>query len=195
MVQEACESVRKRSRYASLKVCIDWESAVRARCEEEGERMLPLELGDRGRVQDISQSGDGCAYPWTETIRVAQAHVELRDLVPGDLGWVVQTHAKLDCAEHGWGPPYESLCARIVADFSPGERKRAWIASTDGERRGGVFLIRAPSDTFSVDATDADTRDVAKLRLFLVHPSARGFEKIRKDSYVGFGGAQSCCSD
>jgi GNAT superfamily N-acetyltransferase len=79
---------------------------------------------------------------------------------PGDLGWVVMAHGELYAAEYGWDTAFESLVARIVADFDPA-RDVAWIAELDGERAGCVFCVHADDDT-------------AKLRLLLVHPSARG---------------------
>ena len=79
---------------------------------------------------------------------------------PGDLGWVVMAHGELYAAEYGWDTTFESLVARIVADVDPA-RDVAWIAELDGERAGCVFCVHAGDDT-------------AKLRLLLVHPSARG---------------------
>jgi GNAT superfamily N-acetyltransferase len=79
---------------------------------------------------------------------------------PGDLGWVVMAHGEIYAAEYGWDTSFEALVARIVADYDP-ERDAAWIAEVDDTRAGCVFCVRAD------DAT-------AKLRILLVHPSARG---------------------
>ncbi|QNE21874.1 GNAT family N-acetyltransferase [Kribbella qitaiheensis] len=84
---------------------------------------------------------------------------------PGDLGWVLQAHGELYAAEYGWGLDYEGLVARIVADFATTydpDLEAAWIAEQDDERLGSIFCVRGP---------DAAT---AKLRLLLLHPSARG---------------------
>jgi N-acetylglutamate synthase-like GNAT family acetyltransferase len=79
---------------------------------------------------------------------------------PGDLGWVVMAHGEVYAAEYGWDTSFESLVARIVADFDP-DRDAAWIAESNGERVGCVFCVRVDEKT-------------AKLRILLVHPAARG---------------------
>ena len=96
--------------------------------------------------------------------RGALAVAGLRQPLPGDLGWVVQRHGELYAAEYGWGAPFERLVARVVGEFAAGTegaRQRAWIATLDGRRAGCVFVMKG-SET------------VAKLRLLLVEPWARG---------------------
>ena len=88
----------------------------------------------------------------------------LRTPRPGDFGWVVKRHAELYAQEYGWIEPFEGVCAQIVADFankSDPQRERCWIAEMNGENVGCVFL-----------AADSDT--VARIRLLLVDPKARG---------------------
>lgn len=82
----------------------------------------------------------------------------------GDFGWIVHRHGALYGSEHGYGIAFEALVAEIVADFirhSRPERDRCWIAEVDGRKAGSVLVV---------DQGDG----VAKLRLLLVEPFARG---------------------
>src|SRR3954471_2754690 len=83
---------------------------------------------------------------------------------PGDLGWVVMAHGELYSREFGWDASFETLVARIVADWAGAHdeaREAAWIAEEDGERVGCVFCVRKD--------------DVPAGRLILlVDPAARG---------------------
>ena len=90
--------------------------------------------------------------------------VSLRPPQAGDLGWIVQRHGELYSQEYGWSAEFEVLVARIVADYAEQhdpEREAAWIAEVDGAPGGCVLCVRHD---------DA----VAKLRLLLVEPRARG---------------------
>jgi DNA-binding MarR family transcriptional regulator/GNAT superfamily N-acetyltransferase len=93
-----------------------------------------------------------------------QRSIVLRAHRSDDLGWVLARHAALYAKEHGWGSQFKLLVADIIADFLRGhdpEREACWIAEHDGAPAGTVMLV---------DAGDG----IAKLRLLLVEPRARG---------------------
>ncbi len=102
----------------------------------------------------------------------ATAAVELRAPQPGDLGWIVERHGAFYAAEYGLNAGFEALVARICADFvdrfNP-EREACWIAARGAERLGSVMLVQARDDR-----TGKVKPGVAKLRLLLLEPHARG---------------------
>ena len=91
-------------------------------------------------------------------------YYSLRDPKPGDMGWVVHLHGAFYAGAFGWDESFEALTAEIVAQFVQhfdAKRERCWIAERDGVNLGCVFLVKK-------------SKQVAKLRLLLVDPSAQG---------------------
>jgi GNAT superfamily N-acetyltransferase len=101
----------------------------------------------------------------------ASASFVLREAGAKDMAWVVQRHRDLYVREHGWGETFLGLVRQsaddFVRDYDPA-CERGWIAERDGQPVGCVFLTRGTGP------------GVAKLRLLLVDPAARG---------LGVGGA------
>ncbi|WP_226779029.1 GNAT family N-acetyltransferase [Oceaniglobus trochenteri] len=91
--------------------------------------------------------------------------ITLRPFLPEDAGWLTRQHGMLYARDEGFDPSFEALVARVLDDFiarhDPG-REAGWIARTGPARLGSIFCV----------ATDRPA--VARLRLFLLRPQARG---------------------
>ncbi|HEX6840522.1 MAG TPA: bifunctional helix-turn-helix transcriptional regulator/GNAT family N-acetyltransferase [Stellaceae bacterium] len=96
--------------------------------------------------------------------RAAGATYVLRPHQPGDMGWIVHRHGALYAQEFGWDESFEALVAEIAARFIEtldAKRERCWLAEQEGEILGSVLLVK-------------QSPTIAKLRLLLVEPKARG---------------------
>ncbi len=90
--------------------------------------------------------------------------VTVREPKRGDFGWMVSAHATLYAEEYNWTEPFEGLVAQIVADFANNHdpaHERCWIAEMDGDNVGCVMVVK-------------DSDAVARIRLLLIDPKARG---------------------
>ncbi len=126
-----------------------------------GERLSALDRAQRVTLAETLDRARRILQP-------DAAEIRLRDLGPGDAGWVVSRHAALYASDEGFDSSFEALVAEIVAAFLRGHdpaRERGWIAEGPAaERLGSIFCV----------AGDPADPALAKLRLFLVEPEARG---------------------
>jgi len=132
--------------------------------EDVAAMLRPLAPGDRDETVASMQRIEALLDGGSKETAQPNKNYTLRAHRPGDMGWVIARHGALYAEEYGWDIAFEALVARIAADFidrfDPA-RERCWIAEIDGEPVGSVFLVKK-------------TKAVAKLRLLIVDPKARG---------------------
>jgi DNA-binding MarR family transcriptional regulator/GNAT superfamily N-acetyltransferase len=129
-----------------------------------GDLLGNLSAAERARLVGAMSTIEGLIEAPPAAGPKASGEYILRAPKPGDFGWIVKRHAELYAEEYGWIAPFEGVCAQIVADFVnkfDGKRERCWIAEMDGENVGSIILAK-------------DSDDVARIRLLLVDPKARG---------------------
>jgi len=125
---------------------------------------LEILIGDLSAPQRAELAG---ALDTAQSLLEPQAKkppIVLRGHQTGDMGWVTERHGVFYGEAYGWAPKIEAVTARICADFLDNfdpEWERCWIAERGGERVGSVFMVR-------------ESEGVARLRLLLLEPAARG---------------------
>lgn len=90
--------------------------------------------------------------------------VEIRAFRATDADWIVARHGTLYAEAEGFDASFPVLVAGVLRDFLAGHdaaRERGWIAARGTDRLASIFCVDAG-------------QGVAKLRLFLVEPQARG---------------------
>ncbi len=122
------------------------------------------------RLDDDAQRRLVAAMATIQTLLAPAATLAMFDAVTlhphrsDDLCWVLARHGAIYGREYGWGSEFAVLVAGIIADFERGHdlaREGCWIAELDGAPAGSVMLV--------------DTGNgIAKLRLLIVEPHARG---------------------
>jgi DNA-binding MarR family transcriptional regulator/GNAT superfamily N-acetyltransferase len=129
-----------------------------------GDLLGRLSAAQQARLVGAMTTIQGLIDPSTTGAPTPHGRYILRAPKPGDFGWIVKRHAELYAEEYGWVAPFEGVCAQIVADFInkyDAKRERCWIAEMDGESIGSIVLAK-------------DSASVARIRLLLVDPKARG---------------------
>lgn len=128
--------------------------------EEIAEMLNSLSMKDQNRLMEAMNTiehllGDGLKY---------SEPYFLRQHEPGDMGSVIHMHGRIYAQEYGWDEHFEALVAQICSDFinhyNP-DKERCWIAEIEGQVVGSIFVVQGDEG-------------VAKLRLLVVDPAARG---------------------
>jgi GNAT superfamily N-acetyltransferase len=90
--------------------------------------------------------------------------ISFRDFTAADAAWLSHLHGTLYAADEGFDDSFGTLVAEIIADYLARRdpaRERGWVAMRGSERLGSIFCVAGPEGR-------------AKLRMFLLAPSARG---------------------
>ena len=138
---------------------------LNARSQEEvGVMLNRLSVAEQARLVEAMRSIENLLEERAEIQAAAKAPYLLRPHQPGDMGWVTYRHGLLYSQEYGYDEQFEALVAEIAAKFVQNydpKKERCWIAEQEGEIVGSVFLVKKSAT-------------IAKLRLLLVEPHARG---------------------
>ena len=132
--------------------------------DEISQLIAPLSDADRTGLAEALATAESLLGTTRRSGPAARDSIVLRSHRPGDIGWVVERHGALYADEYGWDVRFECLVAKIAGAFleqNDPRTERAFIAERDGERVGSVLLVRG-------------SKRVARLRLLLVEPEARG---------------------
>ncbi len=154
------DDARRTHLWLTLKGRDTFEPLERATNDEVAAMLAYLPAAGQGKVVAAMRSVEVLlGEKKSEPVFTLRAHR------PGDMGWVISAHGALYAQEYGWNEDFEALVAEIavgfIRRFKP-EIERCWIAEMDGEPVGSVFLVR-------------QSKTVAKLRLLIIDPKARGY--------------------
>jgi len=90
--------------------------------------------------------------------------ISLRPFDRRDIDWLTERHATLYAQDEGFDDTFRVLVRTILIEFAGWNDpacERGWIAEGPGGPLGSIFCVRQDAD-------------IAKLRLFLLVPEARG---------------------
>lgn len=127
--------------------------------DDVGTMLGQLGATEQDRLLGAMETIEGILMP-----EAKRARYTIRPPHTGDIGWVIHRHGALYAEEYGWDERFEALVGEIAIAFLTSHdpaRERCWIAEMGGENVGSIFLVKK-------------TATIAKLRLLLVEPKARG---------------------